>query len=96
MKHITLILGLALSVCGASTAATAAEAWQCGRDYLQVNGREATIWPNKKGPIGNGEEYMLNQADQPQSRREAGLPPSPYRWKESNLYYRGKACKPVN
>jgi hypothetical protein len=80
-------------------------AWQCGRDYLEITdigfggaAQEATIWPNKKGPYGDGEELMLNQLGQAESRREAGLPPNPYRWKNSILHYRGKPCakrKPV-
>jgi hypothetical protein len=58
-------------------------AWQCGRDYLQVTffglggaAQEATIWPNKKGPYGDGEELMLHQLGRPP---EAG--PNPYRWR---------------
>jgi hypothetical protein len=58
-------------------------AWQCGRDYLQVTffgpggaAQEATIWPNKKGPYGDGEELMLHQVGRPP---EAG--PDPYFWK---------------
>ena len=49
--------------------------------------QEATIWPNKKGPYGDGEELMLHQLGRPP---EAG--PNPYRWKNGKLYYRGKPC----
>ena len=70
-------------------------AWQCGRDYLQVTffglggaAQEATIWPNKKGPDGDGEELILHQLGWPP---EAG--PNLYHWKNAKFYYRGRTMR---
>jgi hypothetical protein len=64
-------------------------AWQCGRDYLEIThfglggaAQEAQVWPNKKGPYGDGEELMLRQLGRP----------SAYQWKNGNLYYRSEPC----
>jgi hypothetical protein len=55
-------------------------AWQCGRHYIQITffglggaAQEGLIWPNKKGPYGDGEELMLHQLGHP--------PPDPFLWR---------------
>jgi hypothetical protein len=97
-KNLALALCLAAIVASASAEESkVGTAWQCGRDYLEVTyfglggaAQEASIWPNKKGPYGEGEELMLHQAGRPP---EAG--PDPYHWKNDKLYYHGKRCVEV-
>jgi hypothetical protein len=55
-------------------------AWQCGRDYLVIThigfggaAQEGLIWPNRKGPRGDGEEIMIHQLGHPQ--------PDPFLWR---------------
>jgi hypothetical protein len=96
MKPLLLALCLAATLTARETPLQAEEsmvgtAWQCGRDYLVITyccgaAQEGLIWPNRKGPRGDGEEIMIHQLGHP--------PPDPFLWtncpKNCQLTYHDK------